>query len=300
MLQALLDPILPIFAVLAAGFVLRRRQVVDAAHATEINRFVFYLSAPALVFAIFARAPLDDLDLPALASYFVAEIVIYGSVALLARRVFRLALAESLLLGMAAVFSNHVFFVRPIAILVHGETAALPIGGIIVVDVIAFCGTVFLVDAVTSSEKGWRSAARGLMRNPFVYAPVLGALAWWAGALVPSGFLTFADFAGAAAAPVSLFALGAVLAGIPLTPVGALVVIVIAAKLIAHPLLVAGGTLLLNGDPHWRNIAILVAAGPCGAMPFVIALQYGVEVRRIAIAVFYSTALSLLTLSFLI
>ena len=110
MLQAIADPILPIFAVLAAGFLLCRLSVFDAGHATAINRFVFYLAAPALVFVIFARAPLGNLNLPILASYFAAEFLIYCTVTWLARFVFRLAFAESLLLGMTAIFSNHVFF----------------------------------------------------------------------------------------------------------------------------------------------------------------------------------------------
>ena len=42
-------------------------------------------------------------------------------------------------------------------------------------------------------------------------------------------------------------------------------------------------------------IAILVAAGPCGAMPFVIAVQYGIELERIAKAVLLSTVLSVIS-----
>jgi len=300
MLQALADPILPIFAVLAVGFVLCKFSVFNAAQATAINRLVFYLGAPALVFAIFARAPLGDLNIQVLASYFAAEVLIYSAIAVLARKVFKLSLAESLLLGMAAIFSNHVFFVRPIAMLVYGEAVVLPIGGVIIVDVISFCITVFLIDAVTSSGNGYRNAATGLLRNPFIYAPGFGALAWWAGDLLPAGIMTFADFAGAAAAPVSLFALGVILAGLRLRPIGALVIIIVFAKLLLHPLLVLAGISVTGDDSNWSNIAILVAAGPCGAMPFVIAVQYGVEVERIAKAVLLSTVLSVVSLSLLL
>ena len=178
MLQAIFDPILPIFAVLAVGYILRKVAIFDATHATAINRFVFYLAAPALVFVIFARAPLGQLNLPVLASYFAAEVIIYSSIAVLARKFFHLPLAESLLLGMTAIFANHVFFVRPIAILVYGESVVLPIGGIIIIDVVAFCLTVFMVDAVTSGSTQIKAAAMGLLRNPFVITPVLGVLAW--------------------------------------------------------------------------------------------------------------------------
>lgn len=300
MLQAIADPILPIFAVLAAGFLLCRLSVFDAGHATAINRFVFYLAAPALVFVIFARAPLGNLNLPILASYFVAEFLIYCTVTWLSRFFFRLAFAESLLLGMTAIFSNHVFFVLPIATLVYGPSVALPIGGVIIVDVVSFCVTVFLVDATTSKVGGSRKALGGLARNPFVYAPILGAAAWWAGDYVPSGVMTFSDFAGAAAAPVSLFALGVILAGLPLRPIGWLVVFVVCAKLLLHPSLVTFGNSIFGDNSDWGTIAVLVAAGPCGAMPFVIAIQYGVEVERISKAVLISTVLSVITLSILI
>ncbi len=300
MLQAIFDPILPIFAVLAVGYILRKVAIFDATHATAINRFVFYLAAPALVFVIFARAPLGQLNLPVLASYFAAEVIIYSSIAVLARKFFHLPLAESLLLGMTAIFANHVFFVRPIAILVYGESVVLPIGGIIIIDVVAFCLTVFMVDAVTSGSTQIKAAAMGLLRNPFVITPVLGVLAWYFSGYVPTGLFTFADFAGAAAAPVSLFALGVVLAGVPLWPIGWLISIIIAAKLLLHPLLVFVGISAFGDNAGWQDIAILVAAGPCGAMPFVIAVQYGVAIERIAKAILFSTLLSILTLSFLI
>ena len=300
MLQAIFDPILPIFAVLAVGYILRKVAIFDATHATAINRFVFYLAAPALVFVIFARAPLGQLNLPVLASYFAAEVIIYSSIAVLARKFFHLPLAESLLLGMTAIFANHVFFVRPIAILVYGESVVLPIGGIIIIDVVAFCLTVFMVDAITSGSTQIKAAAMGLLRNPFVITPVLGVLAWYFSGYVPTGLFTFADFAGAAAAPVSLFALGVVLAGVPLWPIGWLISIIIAAKLLLHPLLVFVGISAFGDNAGWQDIAILVAAGPCGAMPFVIAVQYGVAIERIAKAILFSTLLSILTLSFLI
>jgi malonate transporter len=52
-------------------------------------------------------------------------------------------------------------------------------------------------------------------------------------------------------------------------------------------------------QPDWQTMAFLVAAGPCGAMPFVIALQYNIKPTVIAKAVLISTTLSLLSLSLL-
>jgi predicted permease len=70
-------------------------------------------------------------------------------------------------------------------------------------------------------------------------------------------------------------------------------------KVIVHPLLawllLSSATTLTN--PAWTSTALLVAAGPCGAMPFVLALQYKINVTTIARAIGYSTLVSLITLA---
>jgi predicted permease len=82
-------------------------------------------------------------------------------------------------------------------------------------------------------------------------------------------------------------------------PVGGPAWLAIGSKVVLHPALF----FLLSGmvamKPDWQTMAFLVAAGPCGAMPFVIALQYNVKSNVIAKAVLISTTLSLLSLSVL-
>jgi predicted permease len=50
-------------------------------------------------------------------------------------------------------------------------------------------------------------------------------------------------------------------------------------------------------SPEWSNPAMLVAAGPTGAMPFVLALQYQAPVAAIARAILISTLGSLVTVT---
>ncbi len=50
-------------------------------------------------------------------------------------------------------------------------------------------------------------------------------------------------------------------------------------------------------DPEWSNPAMLVAAGPTGAMPFVLALQYKVPVATIARTILITTLGSLITVT---
>lgn len=117
--------------------------------------------------------------------------------------------------------------------------------------------------------------------------------------MIPQGVFTYATFAGGAAAPAALFALGIILASNPVRPIGKAAWSLVMAKIVLHPVLVFALAGLATLPPSWGNITLLVAAGPCGAMPFVIALHYGIRTETIAKAVLVSTLFSLLTLSVL-
>ena len=123
--------------------------------------------------------------------------------------------------------------------------------------------------------------------------------AWITEPLIPSGLYTYAEFAGGAAAPASLFALGIILATNSIRPIGKATWFVVAVKILVHPLLVFTFSGAIAISSSWDHLVLLVAAGPCGAMPFVIALQYGVRTEVIAKAILVSTILSLVSLSIL-
>ena len=109
--------------------------------------------------------------------------------------------------------------------------------------------------------------------------------------------MTFAEFGGAAAAPVLLFALGITLAGSDIRRIGKAVWTVVGVKLLIHPAIVFGLLGTVTASQFTSDITLMVAAGPCGAMPFVIATQYGVKTENIAKAVLISTTLSILSLA---
>lgn len=300
MLSSLSDPILPIFALLALGYCLYRLELFDVIAAQSINKFVFYVATPTLIFSIVSSAPVSKLDTNALGIYFMAQLCAYLGTFLLTHLILGLEKREALLLGMTAAFVNHVFFVLPIAERVYGTAAAQPIAGIVLVDVVVlFCGTVLAMDLIQTAKPSPLKIVGLLARNPFLLASILGIASWFFKPLIPSGVHTFVEFAGAAAAPASLFALGIILASCSLRPVGVATWSIVAVKIAVHPMLVFAFSGVVTTAPGWDHLVLLVAAGPCGAMPFVIALQYGVRTEIIAKAIFISTIVSLASLSIL-
>ena len=126
---------------------------------------------------------------------------------------------------------------------------------------------------------------------------MLGMASWSVPDLIPGSVMTYVHFVGAAAAPASLFALGVVLASHPVTPVEPTTWAVVLSKVALHPLLFLVAAGMMQTPIEQSNIALLVAAGPCGAMPFVIALQYGVPTNAITKAIILSTVITLFTLA---
>lgn len=305
LLSNLADPILPIFMAMLLGYGMRLTGFFEVATAQAINRFVFYVAMPALIFKLVGSLAFSAADWPTVLTYLGTEAVVYIGVAVVAKLVFRRSAEEALLIGMAAGFVNHLMFVLPIAQGLHGDAAGRPIAALVFIDILVFCLSVLAMDLLKARSSqgngayGFSKVSVMLAKNPIVISTAVGLFAAFNRDIVPSGVFTYANFAAGAAAPAALFALGVILADQPLRPLGGLTWFTVGVKLLVHPALFALASGVVVMQPTWQQLGFLVAAGPCGAMPFVIALQYGIKPTTIAKAVLVSTVLSLLSLSYL-
>ncbi|MDU8944883.1 AEC family transporter [Ovoidimarina sediminis] len=301
MLSSLADPILPIFAVPVAGYFLTLRGLLALEDARSINRYTFFVAVPALVMSVIGSAQPGEIWWTPALIYLAAELLVYALIFCIMRSVFRREKGEALLLGMTAVFANHILFVLPIAERFYPDARSGMAGMMVLDGIVLFCGSVFLTELITG-DGGLRGAIRRLSSNPFVYAVPLGLLLGVLGPNAPAGIWTFLDFAGGTAAPVALFTLGITLTAAPIWPIRLPCWSVSAAKLLLMPGLVwwGFGSVDVPRESLDHAILILAAAGPCGAMPFVIATQYAVPTGTIAKTIFVSTVLSLISLALLL
>ncbi len=303
MIDVFLHAVFPVFAVVLIGFAGAKRGLFDSAMAAAVNRFVFYVPLPVLLFRLIASARLDTFQWSLLGAYFVVEVAVYATGFAIARVGFGRPARESLLIGMTGAFANHVFFVLPIAQALFGEAAAVPIVTIIIVDaVVLFGGTTMIMEATGADASGapFLRLVAILARNPAVIAIAAGIAALLIGIPITGGLDLFTDFVGSITAPASLFALGVIMAARDLHAKTALPFVMSGLKLLVMP--AAAWALMV----HWLEIspalstpALMAAAGPAGAMPFVLALQYGQPTGTIARIILYTTIGSLLTVSWL-
>ncbi len=298
MLSVLINSILPVFAILALGFLMGRTKTASVDEARALNRISFLVLQPALIFPLMATADFAQFDLMAIAVYALCEVIAFLIGFWVARHVFKRERLEAFLLGMSVVFVNSLLYIWPISYLIYGEIAALPITAIVAWDASISFGFFIIAMELMTRGQSEVSATRRIAGNPILISIVAGALISAMGLSVAAPILTFTDFAGKAAAPCTLFALGVILSQAALKPSGTVIGFA-ALKLLLFPALVWGGMTLFSPDNAWTPLFSLNAAGPSGAMAFSLALLYGVRTDAIAQVIIWTSVLSLVSLAYL-
>src|ERR1700761_1733746 len=107
-MSSTLTIIAPVFALVLAGWIVRRAGVLGAGATTELNRFVVYLALPALLFDIVAHARLAEVWRPGfIAAFGLSVPFVFVLPIALPRR--RQPLADATLDGLSAAYGNPAF-----------------------------------------------------------------------------------------------------------------------------------------------------------------------------------------------
>lgn len=298
MLHVLTQNILPVFAMLALGFVMGRLRTAKQEEARAINRIAFLVLQPPLIFMLLTGLDLPAVRFDAIGIYFLVEVIAFTVSFAIARFAFHCEFAEAFLLGMCVVFVNSLLYIWPISTLIYGEAGARPISAIVALDASVSFAFFIIGMELIKGRNGVAGALPKLIRNPVLITIVLSLAINISSMPIPEPVLTAARFAGAGAAPLTLFALGVVLSAAPLRPT-APVIAISAIKLLVFPVLVWVGFQALSPANPWQAQFLLNAGGPAGAMAFSLALLHGVRTDRIAPVIIWTSVLSLGTLAWL-
>ncbi|PZW67795.1 hypothetical protein F471_02552 [Pseudomonas sp. URMO17WK12:I1] len=300
-MASVLNVILPVFALILAGFACRRLGLLGASAASEINRMVVWLCLPALLFEAMATVVWDEIWQPGfILAYGIATLGLFALVLLWRLR--SASLADASVQGLSASYANTGYMGIPLCLLVFGDAGMEPalIACLIVICVL-FALAVVCIEVGLQNEKSVLAAVRkvcvALLKNPIVMAPVLGGL-WAATAQpLPASLHQFLKLLAAATGPCALIALGLFLAEKHAGPKqrGSGLVLI---KLVAHPLITWGlAVYVFRLPPMWAHAALLLSALPTGTGPFMLAEFYRRDGAEVSSTILLSTLGSLLTLS---
>jgi malonate transporter and related proteins len=298
---------LPMFALIASGHVARRLQWLEDPSIRGLNGFVYFFALPALLFVRVAATPIAALfDGRLVVAWLAASLTVFGLTIVASALVFRHGLAVLGVRAMAATFGNIGYMGFPLVLTAFGRDATLPAVLIFVTDVVVVVSlAIAIIEAGLGHGAHWRlvarTIARGLARNPVILASVGGAIVSVATVPLPVPIKAFGELLGGAALPCALFALGASLVGRAVASHLGSVLILVAAKLVAHPLLAwVLTTHVFTLDPTWAHVAVIEAALPTAVTVFVFAERYGQHVEETSSTVLLSTVASVVTVSFLL
>lgn len=295
--------VLPIFALIGAGFGFGRWREVGPRGIGMLNDFTVSLALPALLFQVLAEGDWGEMNRPDFILIFIAGLTITFVAGLLLPLPPGTdhPLVDRSLNALTASYPNAGFIGIP---MLHGLLGApgLAAGAIVAIMTISLQFAVSLLLVEIGLAKGGSVAEsvgkvlRALAKNPLVLAPIAGALWAASGLPLPSMAARFVDLLAAAASPTALVTIGAFLA-LPrkvdhATPLLAPVLLI---KLVAQPAVMAAGVFWLApllGYPlpkPWAIAAVLLAALPTGTGPFMLAELYSRDAALASRAILLST-----------
>ena len=294
---------LPFFALIGCGYLAVKLKVFPDSGIAGLNAFVWYFALPCLIFRALALRPLVEiLDAPYIAGWALGGWAVYVVVGLLGRLLFKVSFGVALLQGQAAELSNIGYMGLPLTIALFGDAATVPAVLAMLTDMILVQTPTMALLEVAQNRGGNPAAVagkvlKGVATNPLVLAVMAGALVAAAKLPLPVPVNSFTEILGRAAGPCALFAIGAKLAGQPVSEGVAEVGLMTVGKLVLHPLAVFAAMGFFLRDPERITMAVLLAALPIGGNVFVVAQSFGIYAARASTAILVSTAVGVVSFS---
>jgi len=305
-MSSVLTTILPVFGLIALGFVCARTGFIGPAAGQGLSQVVFNLAMPALLFRTVATIDRQSLSpWPLWAALFGGIAVVWIVTTIIASTT-KLIDAAPASAAMGGSFGNLAMLGLPLMLAHFGDRAALPVGFVLSIHApILWLAAVIHIEASGRGElpsfvNVIRQLVNQLIRNPIVLALLLGTL-WRLTGLglhpVPDRFL---DLLGEAGIPTALVALGLTLASYSLKGQWRGILTLMTLKMLLLPVVVwLIARYLVGLEPFWTEVVLVLAAMPTGANAYLFAERYATGSAPVSGAIALGTALSLVTLSVL-
>lgn len=299
-LDPVLGAVLPVFGLVASGYLAGRFRIVTQASSHALNQFVYAFALPAMLFIAVYRGTLDEI----LSGYFLLAVIgaTLGTAAVgfVVSQFSGATSAESTMRALNASFANTGYLGIPLVTVAYGERAALPAAlATVATNIVSFALAIVCLELFVNRRKGGlRRAATGVVMSPLIWPIGLAIILVAVGVKVPLPAERFAILLAGAAGPCALFAIGLFVSQLSIRAGAAASWQTTLLKLVLHPVLMAILAFwLLPVDPFWAKVAVVCAALPLGATAFVLAQRYKLLEAETSTGAVISTLVSVLTVS---
>lgn len=296
--------LLPFFGLIALGYGIGRYLKVPPGGTQSLNAFVFYFALPVLFFQLVAKTPFASL--PSLSFILTTTFATYCAFAIafsFGALINRGYVPVATIQGLIGSYSNGGYLGPGLTLAAFGSSAGAPTALIFAFDHVLLLAIVPLMMALGGTERTdgamlARTIVRRICVHPFIIAIALGLVFALIGVRLPRPIDATLELLQVAAPAAALFAVGVTLAQRPSDRIPLDLPVLLAVKLILHPLIVYLLLSWLGGfDGVWVYTALLMAALPPAANVYVLARRYDVYAARTSLAILIGTFASVVTIS---
>ncbi|MFT3808447.1 MAG: AEC family transporter [Micropepsaceae bacterium] len=289
--------LLPVFLLIALGAVLKRTGFPGDDAWPPLERLVYFILFPPLLFHTIVTAHLEQGEALGLAAAFVLAITVMAVILLALRPVLPVTGAAFSSMFQGAIRWNSYVALAVIAALLGQQGVALA--------AVAFAAMVPLVNVLSvlvitryagETPAAGRAIIRAILLNPLIIACLLGLAFAMLEIPLPGFFLDMLKSMGAATIPLGLLAVGAALDFQHMRASTLSTSVTVALKLLLMPALMYAACRICGVEGGARVVAIVCAAVPPASSAYILARQLGGDHRLMATLVTVLTLVSVVTI----
>ena len=211
MFYSLFFSTLPLFGLVLIGFISGKFDLLNKSDSKVFLKLVGLIIVPALGIKIIGNFRYEFINWNLYFYYFLTQSIIYFLGFLIAKIIFKRHFSESIIIGMTSSFSNHLFFVYPIALFEFGPKDIVPIETIISVDFITVGLSVCALELASHKKINFVQIFLSQLKNPALIGLILGLTIFFFQIHIPLSVNRLVNFICDAGTPCALIAMGVLL-----------------------------------------------------------------------------------------
>ncbi len=281
----IIDIILPTFFAIFIGYLIGKFTKINMASVVDIT---LYIGVPALVFVSLINKEIVLVDA---VKIWASSIIVMLGCLVIAWLVFKLFRQKHSGLYAPISMMNTVNIPFPVMYLAYGAEGLTAATLFYIPNVIL----VYTLGIYLMAGKRWKDNMKEVLRQPVIYAAILGLIVNFLRVQVPSLIINSLDFISLMAIPLVLIVLGHNLsrAGMSSLPTTLLACVLRMGVGLAIGLAVVQ---VLDITGIFRSVVILDAAMPAAAASAILAAKYHNEAEMVSSVVFLTTVVSLVSI----
>jgi len=304
----ILNSLIPIFAVIGLGMLLRKREFLTQDSTRAFNQFAYFFALPLFLFYKLATASGSGSQIEAMVFALMLAVALTGVIGWLAGYVLKIPYRSRGTMIQASFRGNLAFIGLPLVLFTIAdlpmdqrsafESAVL----LTMTPVVLFynVGSVVALAAYnenTEKRFSYRHMSINLLKNPIIWACIAGAAFQYFHWHVPTPVLHICEIIGASAFAIALIGIGSQLISIPASNAFQGTIAPTIIKCVVCPVIcwILGQSVGLTGVE--LQAILILSATPTAVSSFVLADQMNGDADLAATSVVVCTAVSFVTLS---